>query len=324
MRHRIIWITFLTTLTFWLGCAGEGGRGGGGEKNYKVLENDPPRFAPEPPTRGPDSRAPSAAPIYAGLLQSAAAAPYERYPGASRSAKPKPPASAPATQPGSIDLTSDLIKELETPPPAPPAPATQPVSTLPRYERYPGSSRLYRPLPKPVVEAPATQPAPLVRAGQRWAGPNSGESVAVTNLPAAPVRVVFGEIQLTGSGTRAAASRPAATRPATDVAPSLSGLQRAGWPTTIVTPGNGRTTHNPTYFEDVTTSAARFPTVQDSQSTEEQIKTVLGHSHADTPISTQFTDFAVQPLKFAVDLITLPFQAVVEPPLKDVQTPPQN
>lgn len=47
MRRKILTITFLTTLVFWLGCAGTGE-----EKNYKVLEEDQPMFDTDPDRTG--------------------------------------------------------------------------------------------------------------------------------------------------------------------------------------------------------------------------------------------------------------------------------
>jgi hypothetical protein len=50
MRRKILWITFGTTMAFWFGCAG--GRGGGDDQNYKVLEEDRPMLQPERGTGG--------------------------------------------------------------------------------------------------------------------------------------------------------------------------------------------------------------------------------------------------------------------------------
>lgn len=47
MRRKILTITFLMTLVFWLGCAGSGG-----DSNYKVLEEDQPQFETEPDRTG--------------------------------------------------------------------------------------------------------------------------------------------------------------------------------------------------------------------------------------------------------------------------------
>ncbi|MCX5658957.1 MAG: hypothetical protein NTW19_04455 [Planctomycetota bacterium] len=307
MRQRILWITFFTTMTFWLGCAGQGG----GEKNYKVLEEDQQRFSPEPPNRGPESRGPW------NLLQSAQAQPYNRYPVTPQSKKPPTTAPAPTTPAAPaasatppVNATQPSSRARSTPPPS---------AQAQTYHRYPYTPQT----PKPPATEPDPEP-PVVY----WTQPSPSGALPVTNLPGKPVPTVFGVIELTGSGTRAAASAPAPVAPPPGVPPSLVGLQRAGWPRVVVTPENGRTQHNPVYFVDAKSWADQFSTATDKQTTEQQLTAALDHSSSKTygDVTTgkgNTVDLLLQPFKFAYDLVTLPVNAVIEPPLKRVETPPQ-
>ncbi|MEX0777295.1 MAG: hypothetical protein WD042_16445 [Phycisphaeraceae bacterium] len=89
MRNKIIWITFWTTISLWLGglmtgCAGSGQR----NENYKVLEEDRPMFSTEP-SEGPHVGANGQGPM------------IEKPP--VKEASPPEPAPQKSTQPGSAN-----------------------------------------------------------------------------------------------------------------------------------------------------------------------------------------------------------------------------
>ena len=120
--------------------------------------------------------------------------------------------------------------------------------------------------------------------------------------------------------------------------PSVTGVARAHWTRTTVMPSYGTTVHNPRYFADM--NVADKPTPAEHPQTpldvrgadgllltvdaydETQLAESLDGAKAGNLIhGTNASDLLWQPLKFGVDLVTLPVKAVIAPPLKPVTSP---
>lgn len=123
--------------------------------------------------------------------------------------------------------------------------------------------------------------------------------------------------------------------------PSLKGIGRSHWSRVTVTPSYGTTVHHPIYFSDTNVRSKPVPVekpqaVLDSHGADESVLMIDAYDEAallaalegawagNISSSTNQWGLLWQPLKFCLDLFSLPVNAVFAPPLGPVTTPSQE
>ncbi len=106
--------------------------------------------------------------------------------------------------------------------------------------------------------------------------------------------------------------------------PSISSLDRSHWPKIVIGPYDGTTQHHPYYFSDITSSkySRTGNSPAGSESDETVTRDVLDGGQSGHHSSDENTfGLLFQPLKFGVDLLLLPLNSLLHPPLSSVTTP---
>jgi hypothetical protein len=92
---------------------------------------------------------------------------------------------------------------------------------------------------------------------------------------------------------------------------------RSAWNVITIAPADGRTTHWPVYFRDCPTQSQRIAPM----TAEAAFELHLAGDAAAGWSASNAADTVTQPLKFAFDLVTLPVQLILSPPLVNHTSP---
>ena len=106
--------------------------------------------------------------------------------------------------------------------------------------------------------------------------------------------------------------------------PSISNLDRSHWPKIVIGPYDGTTQHHPYYFSDIT--SFKYSRAGNSPVGAESDKTITGDVLEGSQLGHHSSDentwgLLFQPLKFGADLLLLPLNSLLHPPLSSVTTP---
>lgn len=109
--------------------------------------------------------------------------------------------------------------------------------------------------------------------------------------------------------------------------PSLRGLDRSHWATLRIGPASGTTYHGRYYFVDANLRADQEPRISESGGSDFISDLAINEvfdrpSNAGPFDGTNLVGIFVQPMKFMVDLATIPISAMVQSPLSQISTPP--
>ncbi|MDH3583602.1 MAG: hypothetical protein OER86_05245 [Phycisphaerae bacterium] len=112
------------------------------------------------------------------------------------------------------------------------------------------------------------------------------------------------------------------TQPGGETAqPSLSGIDRADWPTTAVGPVSGRSPHHPLYFRHADEQGARPSPL--ARGTEDIYPRALAATSGafEPPHTGKYGHIAHETLRYGADVLKWPFRAYETHPLSTQYTP---
>ena len=314
MPRKIAWIAFWMTVVFWLGglwgCAAPGD-----DQNYKVLEEDEPLYQADPP--GLHSRESIAETLDVALDVDAGGG-----------------AAAPAHVHGPAVVISDVHGVDD---------GAEPVVTAPT-----GGEAAAGPAPIGGDDEAATADTVTVDDGAAAVIVGAGDvAVATPDAAADAVEVAADTTGTTpaivvtdGDGAVVhvdpAAPIAATMAPVIETGPSLQGLDRSQWPRIAVGPSDGATRHNPIYFRDCRPrtwcSVCRRECTAEEMAVDEAqraegidvgtVRILDGAESGNLTDGTNAAGLVIDPVKFGVDLILLPFNMIRRPPLSVATSPP--